>query len=117
MTPHHIDQAKRNKRLAWIHVGIALLVLAINQAEPLFALGRWDDAPDGPQVLHGSVPFAAEGVSVDAAAGVLASPLAFVTWSPARGPSVAPRPSAMAAGRCWPSCPCRVMWTWCWPAS
>lgn len=29
MTPHDIDQAKRNKRLAWIHVGIALLVLAI----------------------------------------------------------------------------------------
>jgi acyl-CoA dehydrogenase len=27
---------------------------------------RWDDAPDGPQVLHASVPFAAEGVRVEA---------------------------------------------------
>ena len=26
---------------------------------------RWDDAPDGPQVLHCSVPFSAEGVSID----------------------------------------------------
>jgi len=26
---------------------------------------RWDDAPDGPTVLHCSVPFAAEGVSVE----------------------------------------------------
>ncbi len=26
---------------------------------------RWDDAPDGPQVLHCSIPFAAEGVSID----------------------------------------------------
>jgi acyl-CoA dehydrogenase len=26
---------------------------------------RWDDAPDGPQVLHCSVPFAADGVSID----------------------------------------------------
>jgi acyl-CoA dehydrogenase len=26
---------------------------------------RWDDAPDGPQVLHCAVPFTAEGVSVD----------------------------------------------------
>lgn len=26
---------------------------------------RWDDAPDGPQVLHCSVPFASEGVSID----------------------------------------------------
>lgn len=26
---------------------------------------RWDDAPDGPQVLHLSVPFAADGVSVE----------------------------------------------------
>lgn len=25
---------------------------------------RWDDAPDGPQVVHLSVPFAAEGVSI-----------------------------------------------------
>lgn len=29
MTPHNADQAKRNKRLAWIHVGIALAVLAL----------------------------------------------------------------------------------------
>ena len=29
MTPHDTDQAKRNKRLAWIHVSIALLVLGI----------------------------------------------------------------------------------------
>jgi acyl-CoA dehydrogenase len=26
---------------------------------------RWDDAPDGPQVLHLAVPFSAEGVSID----------------------------------------------------
>jgi alkylation response protein AidB-like acyl-CoA dehydrogenase len=26
---------------------------------------RWDDAPDGPQVIHASVPFSAEGVSVE----------------------------------------------------
>ncbi len=26
---------------------------------------RWDDAPDGPQVLHCAVPFTAEGVSID----------------------------------------------------
>ena len=26
---------------------------------------RWDDAPDGPQVIHCAVPFSAEGVSVD----------------------------------------------------
>ncbi len=26
---------------------------------------RWDDAPDGPQVLHCAVPFSAEGVSID----------------------------------------------------
>lgn len=26
---------------------------------------RWDDAPDGPQVLHCSIPFTAEGVSID----------------------------------------------------
>jgi len=26
---------------------------------------RWDDAPDGPQVLHCSVPFAADGVSIE----------------------------------------------------
>ena len=26
---------------------------------------RWDDAPDGPQVLHLSIPFAADGVSID----------------------------------------------------
>jgi acyl-CoA dehydrogenase len=26
---------------------------------------RWDDAPDGPQVLHCVVPFTAEGVSID----------------------------------------------------
>jgi len=26
---------------------------------------RWDDAPDGPQVLHCSVPFASDGVSID----------------------------------------------------
>lgn len=26
---------------------------------------RWDDAPDGPQVIHCSVPFAADGVSVE----------------------------------------------------
>ena len=26
---------------------------------------RWDDAPDGPQVIHCSVPFSAEGVSID----------------------------------------------------
>ena len=26
---------------------------------------RWDDAPDGPQVIHCAVPFAAEGVSVE----------------------------------------------------
>jgi len=26
---------------------------------------RWDDAPDGPQVLHCSVPFSADGVSID----------------------------------------------------
>ncbi|MEY2401159.1 MAG: hypothetical protein QOJ08_1270, partial [Ilumatobacteraceae bacterium] len=26
---------------------------------------RWDDAPDGPQVLHCAVPFDAEGVSID----------------------------------------------------
>ena len=26
---------------------------------------RWDDSPDGPQVLHGSVPFAADGVSIE----------------------------------------------------
>lgn len=26
---------------------------------------RWDDAPDGPQVLHCSIPFSAEGVSID----------------------------------------------------
>jgi alkylation response protein AidB-like acyl-CoA dehydrogenase len=26
---------------------------------------RWDDAPDGPQVLHGSVPFSAEGVTIE----------------------------------------------------
>lgn len=26
---------------------------------------RWDDAPDGPQVLHASIPFSAEGVSID----------------------------------------------------
>jgi alkylation response protein AidB-like acyl-CoA dehydrogenase len=25
---------------------------------------RWDDAPDGPQVVHCSIPFAAEGVSI-----------------------------------------------------
>jgi alkylation response protein AidB-like acyl-CoA dehydrogenase len=26
---------------------------------------RWNDAPDGPQVLHASVPFTADGVSID----------------------------------------------------
>jgi acyl-CoA dehydrogenase len=26
---------------------------------------RWDDGPDGPQVLHCAVPFSAEGVSID----------------------------------------------------
>ena len=26
---------------------------------------RWDDAPDGPQVLHCSIPFAADGVGID----------------------------------------------------
>lgn len=26
---------------------------------------RWDDAPDGPQVLHCSIPFAAEGVTIE----------------------------------------------------
>lgn len=26
---------------------------------------RWDDAPDGPKVLHGSIPFAAEGVTIE----------------------------------------------------
>lgn len=26
---------------------------------------RWDDGPDGPQVLHCSIPFSAEGVSID----------------------------------------------------
>lgn len=26
---------------------------------------RWDDAPDGPQVIHCSVPFSADGVSID----------------------------------------------------
>ncbi|CAN5198288.1 acyl-CoA dehydrogenase family protein [soil metagenome] len=26
---------------------------------------RWDDAPDGPQVIHCSVPFTAEGVSIE----------------------------------------------------
>jgi acyl-CoA dehydrogenase len=26
---------------------------------------RWDDAPDGPQVLHCSIPLAADGVSID----------------------------------------------------
>lgn len=26
---------------------------------------RWDEAPDGPQVIHASVPFTAEGVSID----------------------------------------------------
>lgn len=26
---------------------------------------RWDDGPDGPQVLHCSLPFSAEGVSID----------------------------------------------------
>jgi acyl-CoA dehydrogenase len=26
---------------------------------------RWDDAPDGPQVLHCAVPFSAEGVSIE----------------------------------------------------
>jgi acyl-CoA dehydrogenase len=25
---------------------------------------RWDDAPDGPQVIHASIPFAAEGVGI-----------------------------------------------------
>ncbi len=27
---------------------------------------RWDDGPDGPQVIHFAVPFATEGVSIDA---------------------------------------------------
>ena len=31
----------------------------------LVASIRWDDAPDGPQVLHCSVPFSAEGVSIE----------------------------------------------------
>jgi acyl-CoA dehydrogenase len=26
---------------------------------------RWDDAPDGPQVVHASLPFTADGVSID----------------------------------------------------
>lgn len=26
---------------------------------------RWEDAPDGPQVIHCSIPFAADGVSID----------------------------------------------------
>jgi acyl-CoA dehydrogenase len=26
---------------------------------------RWEDAPDGPQVIHAAVPFAAEGVSIE----------------------------------------------------
>ncbi len=26
---------------------------------------RWDDAPDGPQVIHCSIPFAADGVSIE----------------------------------------------------
>ena len=26
---------------------------------------RWDDAPDGPQVIHCSIPFSAEGVSIE----------------------------------------------------
>ncbi len=31
----------------------------------LVASIRWDDAPDGPQVLHCTVPFSAEGVSIE----------------------------------------------------
>lgn len=31
----------------------------------LVSSARWDDAPDGPQVIHFAVPFAAEGVSID----------------------------------------------------
>jgi len=26
---------------------------------------RWDDAPDGPKVLHCAVPFGAEGVRIE----------------------------------------------------
>ena len=31
----------------------------------LVSSARWDDAPDGPQVIHFAVPFAADGVSID----------------------------------------------------
>jgi len=31
----------------------------------LVSSARWDDGPDGPQVIHFAVPFAADGVSID----------------------------------------------------
>lgn len=31
----------------------------------LVTSARWDDGPDGPQVIHASIPFAADGVGID----------------------------------------------------
>ena len=38
---------------------------AARSATSLVTSIRWDDGPDGPQVLHCAVPFAADGVSID----------------------------------------------------